>query len=175
MSLGSSTVRDMFFVHGMNLASTPDPLRKLADLVPERGQKMGIWTIFIGVSPYIAIILDGFVTTYAGWRWMQWLTFLLWAALLIVCATMLPETLYHRDYNLEVAPPKETYFQSLKWKYMGTKFRLGPFARPFIMLKYPSVLLPVFWYGNLYGFCVFGGLGILPFVSSTARNSQNRH
>jgi MFS family permease len=127
---------------------------------------MGIWTICIGTSPYIALIVDGFVTTYAGWRWMQWLTFFVWAALIIPCATLLPETLYHRSYNLDVIPAKETYFQQLKWKHLGAKFHLEPFARPLVLLKYPSVLFPVFWYGNLYGFCVFGGLGILPFVSS---------
>ena len=33
------------------------------------------------------------------------------------------------------------------------------------MLMYPSVFFPAFYYGNLYGFCVFGALGMIPFVS----------
>ncbi|KIX05595.1 uncharacterized protein Z518_06467 [Rhinocladiella mackenziei CBS 650.93] len=146
MSIGALTVKDLFFIH-------------------ERGQKIGIWTISIGLSPYIATLLDGFVTTHAGWRWMQWLTFIIWSVLLVLCVVALPETLYDRHHGLLDVPPKKTYVQRLKWKHFkGRQLTFRNFWHPCTMFFYPSVIFPGFYYGNLYGFCVFGALGMLPFA-----------
>ncbi|OQU96344.1 hypothetical protein CLAIMM_02441 [Cladophialophora immunda] len=129
----------------------------------ERGQKMGIWTISIGLSPYISTLLDGFVTTYAGWRWMQWLTFFIWCGLLVLCLVALPETLYDRHHQLVDVPPKKTYVQRLKWKrFPMRRLTFRSFWHPCTMFFYPSVILPGFYYGNIYGFCVFGALGMIP-------------
>lgn len=96
---------------------------------------------------------------------MQWLCFFIWGALLLPCALLLPETLYHRQYGLIEVPPRENWVQRLKWKQFPTRLSAGSFFGPFRVLKYPSVVLVGFYYGNLYGFCVFGALAILPFVS----------
>ena len=70
----ASTVRDLSFVHGRHLIALPKALWILTEHHPEGAQKMGIWTMCIGSAPYISLVVDGFVTTYAGWRWIQWLT-----------------------------------------------------------------------------------------------------
>ncbi|KAJ9634830.1 hypothetical protein H2204_006063 [Knufia peltigerae] len=146
LSIGPLTVKDLFFLH-------------------ERGQKMGIWTVFVGLSPYVGTLLDGFVTVYAGWRWMQWLTFFLWCVLLASCVAALPETLYDRHHNLVDVPSKKTYLQRLKWmSFPRRKLTFRSFWHPCIMFSYPSVIFPGFYYGTLYGFCVFGALGMLPFA-----------
>jgi MFS family permease len=134
-------------------------------MAQERGRKIGIWTVFVGLSPYVGTLLDGFVTVYAGWRWMQWLTFFLWCVLLVSCVVALPETLYDRHHNLVDIPSKKTYLQRLKWMSSpGRKLTFRSFWHPCTMFFYPSVIFPGFYYGTLYGFCVFGALGMLPFV-----------
>lgn len=134
---------------------------------------MGIWTISIGLSPYISALLDGFVTTYAGWRWMQWVTFFIWCGIFLVCVVALPETLYDRHHDLVEVPPKKTYMQRLKWQRFKTRqLSFRSFWHPCTMFFYPSVIFPGFYYGNLYGFCVFGALGMIPFVSFLRRQER---
>jgi hypothetical protein len=96
---------------------------------------------------------------------MQWLTFIVWAVLTVFSLVLLPETLYDRDVNLAIIPPRQTYIQQLRWKKFGGNLTFRSFTRPFLLLKYPAILFPIFYYGNMYGFCVFGALGVLPFVS----------
>lgn len=44
------------------------------------------------------------------------------------------------------------------------KLTLEKFYRPFLLLKQPLIFIMGFYYGNVFGFCIFGALGILPFV-----------
>jgi hypothetical protein len=125
---------------------------------------MGVWTLFMASASYVASVLDGVVTSYASWRWMQWITVIMWGALLPFCA-LLPETMYYRSYSLTDIPARETYLQRLKWKKFGLKLTLESFYRPFRMLKYPPVFIIGTYYGIVYGFCLYGALAILPFVS----------
>ncbi|RFU29413.1 hypothetical protein B7463_g6927, partial [Scytalidium lignicola] len=102
--------------------------------------------------------------TLGGQVWMQWLCFFMWCALLPPCALLLPETLYHRRHGLLEIPPRERWVERLKWKRFDTKLNAEIFFGPFRLLKYPSVVLMGIYYGNVYGFCVFGALAILPFA-----------
>lgn len=125
---------------------------------------MGVWTLFMASASYVSSILDGVVTSYASWRWMQWICFIMWGALLPFCA-LLPETMYNRSYTLTEIPARETFLQRLKWKKFEQKLTLQSFYRPFRMLKYPPVFIMGTYYGVVYGFCLYGALSILPFVS----------
>ena len=132
---------------------------------------MGIWTLCIGIFPYLSPIICGIIAQYSSWRWMQWLTFFWWCSLLVPCA-FLPETLYHRNYDTAVIPTKHTFLQRIRWKKFEGNLTYKTFLRPFVMLKYPSIFIPVFYYGNMYGFCVFGGLSVLPYVSTVLASDE---
>ncbi|KAH8804875.1 major facilitator superfamily domain-containing protein [Xylogone sp. PMI_703] len=144
VSLGGLVVKDMFFVH-------------------ERGRKIGIWTMCFAVSPYIAVVLDGIITLYAGWRWMMWLTFLLWCPMIILSVVCLPESLYYREnLSIQPVPEMESYIHRLRLRKFNGNLTLKSFYKPFLLWKYPSIMFPAIYYGNLFGFCAFGTLGILP-------------
>ncbi|KAJ5805815.1 uncharacterized protein N7503_003417 [Penicillium pulvis] len=144
MSLVSLTVKDLFFVH-------------------ERGQKMGLWTLFFGISPYIGSLLDGVMTTYTSWRWMQWLTFFFWVFLTGGCLLM-PETLYYRQAAPENIPLREPFWERVKLRRFEGDLTWHSFYRPITMVWYPSILFPSVYYANVYGFSVYGFLGVLPFA-----------
>ena len=134
----------------------------------ERGQKMGLWTLSMSTAPYLGTILDGVLGEYSNWRWMMWLTFFAWAGLLIPCA-LLPETRFDRRYDLQEIPVREAWLQRLKWKKFEGHLTAAKFYRPLFMVKYPSVTLTAVYYGNVYGFVVFGFFSVVEFVSSRSQ------
>lgn len=130
---------------------------------------MGIWTFFLTCSFYIAIFLDGYVTQYASWRWMQWLCFFMRCPMIILCVFGIPETLYERKQLVfDEPPPRQTYLQSFKWKKFNRKSTAELWYRPFLMFKYPSVLFIAFFWANMFQFITFGIMGSLPFVRFTS-------
>ena len=101
---------------------------------------------------------------------MQWLCFIMWGVWLPFIA-LLPETMYYRRYDLTDIPVRETYLQRLKWKKFESKLTAESFYRPFRMLKYPSIYIIGTYYGFVYGFCLYGALAILPYVSALHKSS----
>ncbi|KAG8995893.1 hypothetical protein FRB94_008715 [Tulasnella sp. JGI-2019a] len=76
-SIGSSSIKEMFFEH-------------------ERGQKMGIWLMFVTLGPPIAPFIFGFVVQRTSWHWIFWaisIVHLLEFLLYFFCG---PETLFDR-------------------------------------------------------------------------------
>ncbi|KAF9890540.1 hypothetical protein FE257_005945 [Aspergillus nanangensis] len=129
----------------------------------ERGKRMGVWTLFFGISPYVSVLIDGIITTYASWQWMQWLNFILWGVLIFLCLFM-QETLYHRQVGMQSIPPKDSFFQRIKLKKFDGSLTLRSFYKPLLAAWYPSIFFPTIYYGNIYGFGIFGSLGVLPFA-----------
>ncbi|KIW28977.1 uncharacterized protein PV07_04828 [Cladophialophora immunda] len=145
MSLGSLMVTDMFFTH-------------------ERGQKMGIWIVFFAASPYLSTLLDGLVVYYADWRWMMWVTFFMWCLQLVWDVFLLPETLYQKRGDIDPVPQKESWLHRLRFRRFDGHLTAEDFYKPFMLWKYPSIIFPAIYYGNMYGFCAFASLGILPYA-----------
>lgn len=65
----------------------------------ERGQKVGLWVLAIDLGLLAGPLIGGFVDL-AGFVWIQWLTAILFAVILVLEFFFLPETLYPRDLML---------------------------------------------------------------------------
>ena len=66
----------------------------------ERGQKVGLWVISIDIGLLIGPLVGGFMDLVSA-AWIQWLTAVLFAAVLIAELAFLPETLYPRNRMLQ--------------------------------------------------------------------------
>ena len=65
----------------------------------ERGQKVGLWVLAIDLGLLAGPLIGGFVDL-AGYVWIQWLSAILFAVILVLEFFFLPETLYPRDLML---------------------------------------------------------------------------
>lgn len=79
-NVGLAVISDIFFEH-------------------ERGQKVGLWVLAIDLGLLFGPLIGGFVNI-AGYAWIQWLSAILFGAILIIELVFLPETLYPRDLML---------------------------------------------------------------------------
>ncbi|KAL8830951.1 MAG: hypothetical protein Q9170_005500 [Blastenia crenularia] len=69
----------------------------------ERGQKLGLWVLAIDTGLLAGPIIGGFMDLVSA-DWIQWLTVILFGALLILEFVFLPETLYPRNHMLARMP-----------------------------------------------------------------------
>ena len=69
----------------------------------ERGQKLGLWVLAIDAGLLVGPIIGGFMDLVSS-AWIQWLTALLFALLLILEVAFMPETLYPRNHMLARMP-----------------------------------------------------------------------
>ncbi|KAI9810661.1 MAG: hypothetical protein M1827_006120 [Pycnora praestabilis] len=83
-TVGMAIIGDMFFEY-------------------ERGQKLGLWVLAIDSGLLVGPIIGGFMNI-VGQFWVDWLTAILFAALLVVEVAFLPETLYPRNHMLSRMP-----------------------------------------------------------------------
>ncbi|KAK3356315.1 major facilitator superfamily domain-containing protein [Lasiosphaeria hispida] len=79
-NVGLAVINDVFFAH-------------------ERGQKLGLWVLAIDMGLLLGPLIGGFVSL-AGHEWVQWLSAILLAVILIAEVVFLPETLYPRRLML---------------------------------------------------------------------------
>ncbi|KFZ17727.1 hypothetical protein V501_01595 [Pseudogymnoascus sp. VKM F-4519 (FW-2642)] len=79
-NVGLAVINDIFFEH-------------------ERGQKVGLWVLAIDLGLYFGPLIGG-VINLAGHIWIQWLSAILFGAILIAELLFLPETLYPRHLML---------------------------------------------------------------------------
>ena len=69
----------------------------------ERGQKLGLWVLAIDTGLLVGPIIGGFMDL-VGPVWIQWLSALLFALLLVLELALMPETLYPRNTMLARLP-----------------------------------------------------------------------
>ncbi|KAI9832279.1 MAG: hypothetical protein M1819_004457 [Sarea resinae] len=69
----------------------------------QRGQKLGFWVLAIDTGLLVGPIIGGFMDLVSQ-EWIDWLTAILFGALLIVEILFLPETLYPRNQMLSRMP-----------------------------------------------------------------------
>lgn len=81
-SLPSNTITDLFFEH-------------------ERGTYIGIYSVALGTSNFIAPMLSGFVAEALGWKWAVKIAVIFDAVCLIAMFFLIEETNYEREPSLE--------------------------------------------------------------------------
>lgn len=134
MSVGTAIVNDMFFFH-------------------ERGEKTGIYSIFVTNGAHIAALIGGYIGQAGGWQWDYWTGVILTSFALFLAVFLFPETLFCRDaVALARKRHERTYVQMLfDFRHNRSQTReihIRDFFYAFRMLSYPSVLFP-FWYYTL--------------------------
>ncbi|KAL9616446.1 MAG: hypothetical protein Q9160_008698 [Pyrenula sp. 1 TL-2023] len=136
MGIGAAVVVDMYFMH-------------------ERGKYMGFFVVFVTNGAHLAGLVGGFAAKDIGWRWCFWIPAIILGITWLVILFGLPETLYHRDNKTgqSLQQPNQSWIKLLTFNgvYVKRKLRLWDFTHVFYMLKYPSVLLPAFYYSISFG------------------------
>ncbi|KAF9061182.1 major facilitator superfamily domain-containing protein [Rhodocollybia butyracea] len=132
MSVGTSCINDMFFLH-------------------ERGEKTGIYVIFVTNGSHIAALVGGFMGVAKGWQWDFYLGAIITSTSFVVALFLFPETLFPRDEEFLANRNRERSYIEMLWDFKGNmvpgrNLRLSHFTHSFIMLKYPSVTLPFIYY-----------------------------
>ena len=69
----------------------------------ERGQKLGLWVLAIDAGLLVGPIIGGFMDLVSS-AWIEWLTAILFAFLLVLELAFMSETLYPRNYMLSRMP-----------------------------------------------------------------------
>ena len=119
------------------------------------GRYMGIYIVFVTNGAHLAAVAGGFIALNIGWRWCYWIPAIIVGVNWLVNLFCLPETLYHRD-NASGQKLQNTNTSWLKlYTFNGVhvtrKLRAWDFTHVFVMLKYPSVLLPAVYYSISFG------------------------
>lgn len=76
-NVGLAIINDIFFEH-------------------ERGQKVGLWVLAIDLGLLFGPLIGGFVNMLS-YAWIQWLSAIMFGAILVAELAFLPETLYPRE------------------------------------------------------------------------------
>ncbi|KAJ7219009.1 major facilitator superfamily domain-containing protein [Mycena haematopus] len=149
MSVGTSCVNDMFFLH-------------------ERGEKTGIYVIFVTNGAHVAALFGGYLGAAKGWKWDFYIGAIITVTSIpfVVALFFFPETLkFSRDEKfLATRTHERSYFEML-FSFNGNmipdrRLHLSHFTHSFAMLKYPSVTLPFIYYTLAWTF-----INILPAVT----------
>jgi hypothetical protein len=134
VSIGASTVTDVFFQH-------------------ERGKAMGVWTLLTNTGAFWACFLGGYIVTSKGWPWVYKTSAIINGATLFAMIVFLPETLYSRR-NLDQHDPRLTSAKKFDFvdRYIKVYRRHGKLdlmsaLRPIRMAMYPNVFIPAFFMG----------------------------
>ncbi|KAJ7083037.1 major facilitator superfamily domain-containing protein [Mycena crocata] len=146
MSVGTSCVNDMFFLH-------------------ERGEKTGIYVIFVTNGAHVAALFGGFLGTAKGWKWDYYIGAIITGFPFVIALFLFPETLFSRDEEFLATRIHERSYNEMSWNFKGNmipgrQLRLSHFTHSFTMLKYPSVTLPFIYYTLAWTF-----INILPAVT----------
>lgn len=118
---------------------------------------MGIYIVFVTNGAHVAAIIGGFVALdpRLGWRWCYWVPAMIQAGTWLLNIFCLPETLYHRNPVTGTSHmPARSRSSLLLFRNAVPNRRsltLGDFTHVFLMLAYPSVLLPALYYSISFG------------------------
>ncbi|OOF98689.1 hypothetical protein ASPCADRAFT_42278 [Aspergillus carbonarius ITEM 5010] len=123
-----------------------------------RAFALGIWSIGPTNGPVYGPIIGGFVFEYLGWRWTNWLVFIVGGAVLalmyFIPETYAPVILRKRAASIrkETSDPKWwTQYDSAE--DLSKQLKIG-LSRPFVMLFTEPIC--IFW--DIYVAIVYGGL-----------------
>ncbi|KAJ7672439.1 major facilitator superfamily domain-containing protein [Mycena polygramma] len=146
MSVGTSCVNDMFFLH-------------------ERGEKTGIYVIFVTNGAHVAALIGGFLGAAKGWKWDFYIGAIITSFPFVLALCFFPETLFSRDEEVLASRTHERSYFEMLFNFKGNmipnrQLRLSHFSHSFAMLKYPSVTLPFIYYTLAWTF-----VNILPAVT----------
>ncbi|KAH8815455.1 major facilitator superfamily domain-containing protein [Xylogone sp. PMI_703] len=156
MWVGTAVINDIFFEN-------------------ERGEKTGVYTIFVTNGAHVAALIGGYLGQKEGWQWDYYLGSFITAACLVVAAFGLPETLFCRDPQFLSSKTHERTYSQMLWDFRGNaipgrKLRKGDFLQSFYMLKYPSITLPFWYYTWAWTF-----INVLPAISLAAIYARFYH
>ncbi|KAG9235093.1 major facilitator superfamily domain-containing protein [Amylocarpus encephaloides] len=134
MSVGTVCVNDLFFLH-------------------ERGEKTGVYSIFIVNGAHVAALVGGYLGQAAGWQWDYYLGAVSTSVSFAIALFLFPETLFSRDPDFLTNRPHERTYMQMLFDFKGNMIpgrRLRPtdFLQSFMMLKYPAIVFS-FWYYTL--------------------------
>ena len=119
------------------------------------GRYMGIYIVFVTNGAHLAAVVGGFIALDIGWRWCYWIPAIIVGVNWLVNLFCLPETLYHRDnasgQKLQNTNTSWLNLYTFNGVHITRKLRLWDFTHVFVMLKYPSVLLPAVYYSISFG------------------------
>ncbi|KAJ6453521.1 major facilitator superfamily domain-containing protein [Mycena sanguinolenta] len=146
MSVGTSCVNDMFFLH-------------------ERGEKTGIYVIFVTNGAHVAALIGGYLGAAKGWQWDYYIGAIITSVPFVVALFLFPETLFSRDEKFLAGRTHERSYWEMLFNFKGNmipnrRLRLSHFTHSIVMLKYPSVTLPFIYYTLAWTF-----INILPAVT----------
>ncbi|GBE86769.1 hypothetical protein SCP_1000110 [Sparassis crispa] len=134
-SLCEVSITDVFFAH-------------------ERGTYIGIYTLFLFGSNYVAPLISGFIFDGQGWHWVMY-----WCAIINVTnyirgSSEADDEVYGRSKTkIELVGTPTTFLQKLAMfnkRYASNSMLLTMIYRPLLLLRFPVV----FWAGFQYGSCL---------------------
>ncbi|KAF2675338.1 MFS general substrate transporter [Microthyrium microscopicum] len=138
IGLGSVIVCDLFYQH-------------------ERGFYLGIYMVVQITGAHMGPTLSGYIYKGINWHWCFYIPAIAAGIVFIVVAATFPETLYSRNVA-SLSRPNMTLYQReylRKKREDGRKLDTGAFLRPFMMLRYPSIVLPSIYYAVTSGYANF--------------------
>lgn len=156
MSVGTSCVNDMFFLH-------------------ERGEKTGVYVIFVTNGAHVAALFGGFLGASRGWQWDFYIGAIITSVPFVVALFLFPETLFSHDEEFIATRTHERSYNEMLWNFKsnmipGRQLRLSHFLHSFAMLKYPSVIFPFIYYTLAWTF-----INILPAVTLATIYHKSYH
>lgn len=154
-----------FFAAVAGSATIANAPGSIGDIIPDdyRALVFSVWSIAPMNMPIIGPLLSGFVTYYAGWRWMNWVVFIWGAAACLLMAvtkeTYSPVLLQKKAKKMRV-DTGEKYWSKYDVRVPFLELMKVNLSRPFSM----SVREPICIFWNVYIGLVYGIL-YLCFVS----------
>lgn len=134
-ALGGVIVTEVFFRH-------------------ERGAKMGVWKLFFTLGAPAGPFILGFVTKFAGLRWVYGVLALTCFALFLGYILFCPETKYERNYQQAAyhgrKPSQLTFmkFCPVDWKPWSWQ----AFFRPLKTFAAVRIILPIYAYAIVFAY-----------------------
>ena len=121
----------------------------------ERGKYMGIYVVFVSNGAHLAAIIGGYIALDIGFRWCFWVPAIILSVSWLINVFALPETLYHRNNSTgePLQPINQPWLTNFTFRsiHRPRRLTLWDFTHCFLMLKYPSVLLPTIYYSVSFG------------------------
>lgn len=156
MSVGTAVVNDIFFLH-------------------ERGEKTGVYVIFVTNGAHVAALIGGFLGQAAGWQWDYWLGAVITGASFVVALFLFPETLFSRDPKFLATRTHERSYWEMLFNLRGNlipgrQLHMDDFLHSFYMIKYPSVAFTFWYYTWAWTF-----VNILPAISLATIYTKEYH
>ncbi|EAT78828.2 hypothetical protein SNOG_13804 [Parastagonospora nodorum SN15] len=107
----------------------------------ERARYMGVWTVMLTIGIPLAPLIFGFVTTYAGYRWIYWILAIINGVQLVLYGLFGPETRFIR------------HGQYFKFRRIDTTpITAIAFVSPLRLAKCPCIMIPTVAYAMVFLF-----------------------